>query len=419
MDSSNTLKKIAEEFGTPSYVYYEERLVNNYREFYSAFKKRYPSVKILYAYKANTSLALCSILKKEGAGADVVSGGELFTARKLGLEGKNIMYTNNSKTSEEIAYALDADAVINADSVPDLYLIQDTAAKKKKTAKVSFRINPGVDPKTHAKIATGLKGSKFGVHIEGDVAYNAYKIAGSLENIKITGVQTHIGSQITEVAPFVSAAEKVMEFALRLKKDLNQKLEYVDLGGGLGIPYREEKTAKPEDLAAAVVPVIKKWNKELGYEPALWLEPGRYLVANTGVVLTRVQTVKDTPYKKFVNTDAGFNTLIRPAMYDAYHRIEIVGKEKEQKTEKYDVAGNVCESGDLFAKDRMLPKAHAGDLLAIMDAGAYGYSMAGRYNTRMMPPEVLIRSNGKYELIREREKLEDHYKYQRVPKDLQ
>lgn len=419
MESSTTLTKIAQEFGTPVYVYYEERLIQNYREFYSAFKKRYPSVKILYAYKANTSLALCNILKKEGAGADVVSGGELLTALKLGLEGKDIMYTNNSKTREEIGIALDAEAVINADSVVDLLMIQEEAAKKKKNAKISFRINPGVDPKTHAKIATGLKGSKFGVHIEGDDAFKAYKMATELGAIKVVGVQTHIGSQIKEVAPFVDAAEKVMEFALRLKTDLGLKLEYVDLGGGLGIPYQEEKTAKPEDLAAAVVPVLEKWNKLLGYAPALWLEPGRYLVASTGMVLTRVQTVKETPYKKFVNTDAGFNTLIRPAMYDAYHRIEIVGKEKEPNNEKYDVAGNVCESGDLFAKDRMLPKARAGDLLAIMDAGAYGYSMASRYNTRLMPPEVLIRSGGGYELIREREKLEDQYKYQRIPKDLQ
>ncbi|MFZ2455965.1 MAG: diaminopimelate decarboxylase [Candidatus Altiarchaeia archaeon] len=417
MDPS-TLKKIAEEFGTPSYVYYEERLINNYREFYSAFKKRYPSVKVLYAYKANTSLALCTLLKKEGAGADVVSGGELATARKIGLAGADIMYTNNSKSPEEIGYAIDSGAIINADSVPDLMLIQGEAKKRKKTVKISFRINPGVDPKTHAKIATGLKGSKFGVHIEEDAAFNAYKTAAGLDHIKAVGVQTHIGSQITEVAPFVDSAEKMMEFALRLKKDLHIKLEYVDLGGGLGIPYRDEKTAKPEDYAAAVVPVIEKWNKLLGYEPALWLEPGRYLVANTGMVLARVQTVKETPYKKFINTDAGFNTLIRPAMYDAYHRIELVGKEKEQKTELYDVAGNVCESGDLFAKDRMLPKAQAGDLLAIMDAGAYGYSMASRYNTRLMPPEVLIRSNGKYELIREREKPEEHYKYQRIPKDL-
>jgi diaminopimelate decarboxylase len=418
MDSS-TLIKIAEEFKTPSYVYYEERLISNYRDFYSAFKKRYSSVKVLYAYKANTSLALCAALKKEGAGADVVSGGELATAQKLGLKGADIMYTNNSKSSEEIGCAIDADAVINADSVPDLLMIRDEARKRKKTAKISFRINPGVDPKTHAKIATGLKGSKFGVHIEGDDAYNAYKTASGLDHIKVAGVQTHIGSQIKEVAPFVDAVEKVMEFALRLKKDLNLKLEFVDIGGGLGIPYQEEKTAKSEDLAAAIVPVIERWNKLLGYEPALWLEPGRYLVANTGIVLTRVQTVKETPYKKFINTDAGFNTLIRPAMYDAYHRIELVGKEKEPKTEKYDVAGNVCESGDLFAKDRMLPKAQAGDLLAIMDAGAYGYSMASRYNTRLMPPEVLVRSDGRYELIREREKLEDHYKYQRIPKDLQ
>lgn len=416
MDS--TLIRIAEEFKTPAYVYYEENLRNNYREFYSAFKKRYPKVKVLYAYKANTSLAICTILRIEGAGADVVSGGEILAAGKAGLNGRDILYTNNSKTPEEIEMALDADAYVNADSVPDLLMIQEAAKKKKKTAKISFRINPGVDPKTHAKIATGLKGTKFGVHIEDDAAFNAYKIASSLDHIKVAGVQTHIGSQITEVSPYVDAAEKVMAFVHRLKKGLNLELEYVDLGGGLGIPYQDQKTAKPDDLAAAVIPVIEKWNKLLGYEPALWLEPGRYLVANAGMVLTRVQTVKETPYKKFINTDAGFNTLIRPAMYDSYHRIEIVGKEKNPKSEKYDVAGNVCESGDLFAKDRMLPKAEAGDLLAIMDAGAYGYSMASRYNTRLMPPEILIRTNGRYESIREREKLEDHYKYQKVPKDL-
>ncbi len=417
MDSSQ-LKKIAEEHGTPVYVYSEELLIKNYRTFYSAFSKRYSKVKILYAYKANASLALCAILKKEGAGADVVSGGELLTAQKIGLAGRDIIYTNNSKTKEEIAQALDADAVINADSVPDLLKIQKTAEEKKKTAKISFRINPGVNPKTNAKIATGLKESKFGIHIEGDAAYTAYKTANGLDNIKITGVQTHIGSQIKEAAPFTEACEKIMEFALRLKKDLNLKLEYIDLGGGLGIPYQEEKIIKPDDLASAIVPVVEKWNKQLNYEPALWLEPGRYLVANTGMLLTTVQTVKETPYKKFINTDAGFNTLIRPAMYDAYHRIENIGREKEEKTEKYDIAGNICESGDLFAKDRLMPKTMPGDILALMDAGAYGYSMASRYNARLLPAEVLIRSNGKYELIREREKLEDQYKYQKIPKDL-
>ena len=415
MDSS-LLKRIAEELGTPVYVYGEDILIQNYREFYSAFRKRYPQVKVLYAYKANTSLALCAILKKEGAGADVVSGGELLTAQKIGLNGRDIIYTNNSKTGEEIAWALDA--VINADSVPDLLKIQKIAKEKKKTAKISFRINPGVNPGTHAKIATGLKESKFGVHIEGDAAYNAYKTASGLDNIKIVGVQTHIGSQITEAAPFKDAAEKIMEFALRLKKDLGLKLEFVDLGGGLGIPYQNERVIKPDDLADAIVPVIEKWNKHLSYTPALWLEPGRYITANTGILLTTVQTVKETPYKKYINIDAGFNTLIRPAMYDAYHRVEIIGKEKEDKTEKYDVAGNICESGDILAKDRMLPKAESGDILALMDAGAYGYSMASRYNTRLMPPEVLIRPDGKYEVIRERESLVDHYKYQRIPKDL-
>lgn len=417
MDSS-LLKKITEELGTPVYAYQEELLIQNYRNFYSAFRKRYQKTKVLYAYKANTNLALCAILKREGAGADVVSGGELLTAQKIGLNGRDIIYTNNSKTREEIAWALDADAVINADSAPDLLKIQKIAKEKKKTAKISFRINPGINPRTHAKIATGLKESKFGIHIEGDNAYKAYKTASILDNIKIIGVQTHIGSQITEAGPYTDAAEKVMEFTLRLKKDLGLKLEFVDLGGGLGIPYHGEQIIKPDDLAEAIIPVMEKWNKHLTYTPALWLEPGRYIIANTSILLTTVQTIKETPYKKYINIDAGFNTLIRPAMYDAYHRVEIIGKEKEDKTEKYDVAGNICESGDLLAKDRMLPKAEPGDILALMDSGAYGYSMASRYNTRLMPPEVLIRPNGKYEVIREREKLEDHYRYQKIPKDL-
>jgi len=257
----------------------------------------------------------------------------MLTAVKTGLRGKDILYTNNSKTPEEIATALDIGAFINADSPPDLRMIQKEAEKKNKTAKISFRINPDINPKTHPKIATGLRETKFGVHIDKDDAFNAYKAAKTMNHIKISGVHTHIGSQITETSPYIEAAEKIMEFTYRLKKELGIELQYIDLGGGLGIPYTEENTAGPEDLAEAVVPVIKKWNKRLGYEPELWLEPGRYIVADAGIMLTEARTIKETPYKKFINTDAGFNVLIRPVMYDAYHRIEILGKEKNPKTE--------------------------------------------------------------------------------------
>jgi diaminopimelate decarboxylase len=307
---------------------------------------------------------------------------------------------------------------VNVDSVPELLIVEEIASEKRKKVRISFRINPNVDPRTHPKIATGLKGSKFGLHIEDGIAFEAYRKAKDMEHLDIVGLHTHIGSQIKESLPFVDPAEKVMEFAHTLKEKLGIRLEFIDLGGGLGIPYQGEKTITPEDLAAAVVPIIGKWNKKLGYEPRLWLEPGRYIVADAGILLARVQTIKVTPYRKFINLDAGFNTLIRPAMYDAYHRITVVGKETAKATEKYDVAGSVCESGDLFAKERELPKAEAGDLMAIHDAGAYGYAMASRYNSRPMPPEVLIRRDGSYEIVRERESIEDLFRGQKIPKDL-
>ncbi len=412
------LEEIAADSGTPVYVYYEDRIIRNYRVFRDAFAGRYPKTKILYAYKANTSLALCALLKKEGAGADTVSGGEIETALKIGLAGKDIIYSSNSKTVEELRLAVDSGVTVNVDSLEELEQLELVAAKRKKTTSISFRINPGIDPKTHPKIATGLKSSKFGLHIVGGSALEAYRRAKEMKHLEIAGIHTHIGSQITDASPFVEAADKLMEFAALLKKELEMRLDYVDLGGGLGIPYHNEKAVTPDELAQAVVSVVTEWTKSLGYEPELWLEPGRYIVANAGLLLSRVQTVKTTPCKKIINLDAGFNTLIRPAMYDAYHRITVVGKTGETASEKYDVAGSVCESGDIFAKDRELPKTEAGDLIVIHDAGAYGYAMASRYNSRPMPPEVLIRKNGTYENIRERETMKDLYRGQKIPKDL-
>jgi diaminopimelate decarboxylase len=399
MDSS-ILERIVKDVGTPVYVYDESRLRRNFQVFYSAFRERYPKTKVLYAYKANTSLAVCSIFRKEGAGADVVSGGELEIAGKIGLSGDDIMFTSNAKTREELS------------------LLQKTAAETGKKARISFRINPGIDPKTHPKLATGLKVSKFGLHMEEGIAFGAYRAAKGMREIEIVGIHTHIGSQIKEVSPYVDAAEKMMEFSYRLKKELSIQLRFVDLGGGLGVPYHEEQTAKPGDLAEAVVPVIKKWNQKLCYEPELWLEPGRYLVADAGILAATVQSMKQTPCRRFVNLDAGFNTLVRPAMYDAYHRIVVLGREEDGPVETYDVAGNVCESGDIFARGRALPEVREGDVLLILDAGAYGYSMASRYNGRMLPPEVLVRCDGSYEIIREKESMEDLYRHQRIPKDL-
>lgn len=417
MDSS-LIKEIARETGTPVYIYREEGIVDNYRAFYSAFREGCAKSRVFYAYKANTNLALCRILAREGAGADVVSGGELETALKAGLSGRDIIFTSNSKTAAELSLAVDCGAVINVDSQSELSMLSDIAREKGKTARISFRINPGIDAKTHDKIATGLKGSKFGIHVEEGLALKAYKTAKEMPGLDIAGVHTHLGSQIRDTLPYASAAEKIFEFTGVLKKELGIELGFVDLGGGLAVPYEGEKTAPPGDLADAIVPVYDRWCKALGYEPELWLEPGRYLVAGAGMLLCRVQSVKETPYKRFVNLDAGFNTFLRPAMYDAYHKINVVGREDDKPSVKYDVAGNICESGDLFARDRMLPETREGDLMAILDAGAYGYSMASRYNSRPLPPEVLVRSDGSYEVIRERESMEDLYRNQRIPKDL-
>ena len=454
MDTELQLLKIAENFKTPVYVYYEDMIRNNCREFYSSFKKKYEKTRILYAYKANTNLTICSVLLSEGVGADVVSPGELHSAIKTGVDPGDIIFTNNSKSVDDLVTAVNSGVIINIDSVSELNtlngILTDMENKnyneisrkesnnkensneenrkeetcKNKKARISFRINPSVDPKTHPKISTGLRESKFGIHIENDLAFLAYSLAKTMQNMEIVGVHTHVGSQITDMRVFEDTAEKVMEFVYRLKKELDITLEFVDIGGGLGIPYAPQenggKIVTPEDMANAIVPVIKEWNAKTGYEPELWLEPGRYLIGTAGVLLCRVQSVKETPHKKFVNVDAGFNTLQRPAMYDAYHKVIVVNKaairnanQEPGNTDTYDIVGNICESGDILAKDRRLPKIETGDTIAILDAGAYGFSMASRYNSRPLPAEVLIRGDS-VELIRERESYEDLFLHQKV-----
>ncbi len=401
------LIELAERFGTPLYIYKESRIRENFDEFKTAFE----GAKICYAYKANTSLAICHILRQKGAAADVVSEGELRTALRVGINPEDIIFTNNAKTNEEIEFAIDSGVIINVDSIDELNSIAETG----KPAKISFRVNPAVDPKTHPKIATGMKESKFGLHLEKDTALEAYRKASELSNVEIIGVQMHIGSQITDMTSFSDATEKLMEFVMRLKNDMGIQLRFIDVGGGLGISYAGEEIPKPVDLAARILPIIKKYSIELGYEPDVWLEPGRYLVANAGVLLCEVQSVKKTPYKNFVNVNCGFNVLLRPAMYDSFHRIKVLGK--TGNGEKYDIAGNICESGDILGRERELPPVEKGDIIAILDAGAYGFSMASQYNSRPRPAEILVRENS-VEVIREREGWEDLWRGQKVPDDL-
>ncbi|MDD5111094.1 MAG: diaminopimelate decarboxylase [Candidatus Altiarchaeota archaeon] len=408
------LSSLAGEYGTPLYVYDGKMIAERYDAFYSAFSGRFANVRICYALKANTSLAVCSLLRDLGAGADVVSAGELKTALAAGFSPEDIIYTSNSKSDSDLALAVDAGVIINVDSAGELESLGKIAAGRKKTARISFRVNPGVNPKTHPKIATGLAESKFGLHIEGGLALAAYRKAARMKHIAVIGVQAHIGSQIQDAGNFVDSARRLFDFALELKK-IGIALDFIDFGGGLGISYQGAKSLQPEELAKALEPVIRDGFKRLGYRPALVFEPGRYIVAESGILLTRVNSVKKTPYKNFINVDSGFNTLMRPAMYDAYHRVRIVGRKGSSET--YDIAGNVCETGDILARDRMLPKARKGDIIAILDTGAYGMSMTSSYNSQTLPAEVLVRGK-RADLIRQRGEQDDLYWRQKIPEDL-
>lgn len=407
--------KIAKKYKTPVYVYDEERIRKNFRDYLLAFRSRYPKTKVYYALKANTNLAILRLLRQEGACADVVSGGELKAALKAGFDGKDIIYSNNAKTIEEINQAIKSGAILNIDSMDELNRIHEIAKTKNKKTPISFRVNPSIDPKTHPKISTGMKDSKFGIHIENNLAFKAYRFAAELETVEIKGVHMHIGSQITDIKPFLEATDKLMEFVKKLEAELEIRLEYIDIGGGLGINYEGGDVPTPDELAAELVQVLERWSHRTGYEPQLWLEPGRYVVGNAGILLCEAQSVKETPYKNYINLDCGFNTLLRPAMYGSYHKIANLSAKENNRN--YDVVGNICESGDILGSNRSLPETKAGDILAIYDVGAYGFSMSSQYNSRPRPPEVLVWGHSA-ELIREREDLNDLFNKQNIPDDL-
>jgi diaminopimelate decarboxylase len=402
--------RLAREFGTPLYVYDKATIVGQYRSLRDAFQPRFPNLKVFYAIKANTNLAIVALLRGEGAGAEVVSGGEILTARRAGVPGPDIIFTSSSKSPAEIELALETGVVLNVDSLDELEQVERAAAKAGKTARLSFRINPGVDPHTIHQINTGIAESKFGLHLEGGIAFSAYERAAKLPHVRVVGAHCHIGSQITETSGYELTARKMLAFLKELKDRLGAQVEFLDLGGGLGIPYRDGETVMgPEDLARALEPIWDEGVRALGYEPALWLEPGRFFVAQSGFLLARVNSVKTTPLRTFVNVDAGFNTLVRPAMYGAYHRVRVVGTSAEPV--RLDVAGDVCETGDILAADRLLPRPAAGDLVVILDAGAYGFSMASEYNAKPLPAEVLV-DGDTVRVIRKRGTFEDLWRNQ-------
>lgn len=395
---------LAEKFGTPLYVTSKKRLEENIE----AYKKAFPGCKVLYAVKANNNLAIMKLIASHGFGADVFSAGELYMAFLSGFRAEDILFSGNSKSDEEIEIGIDAGIKFSVDSLDELATINRIANEKGEKVEIAFRVNPDIDPKTHPKIATGLRESKFGIQIE--EAKKAYEIATKLENIEPKGIHFHIGSQILDISPFVEALTKIGKLAIEIE-ELGVKLEFIDMGGGLGIDYEGKGAPTPSDLANTILPVFEEIKKNLYSKVSLWLEPGRSIVGNTTILLTRVNAVKKG-FRNFVAVDAGFNTLIRPAMYGSYHRILVANKEGEEGV--YTIVGPICESGDILAKDRRLPKIERGDLIAILDVGAYGFSMSSQYNGRPRCAEVLVESN-KVAVIRERETFGDLIAKQKIP----
>ncbi|OPY38691.1 MAG: Diaminopimelate decarboxylase [Methanoregula sp. PtaU1.Bin051] len=395
---------LAEKYGTPLYVTSEDRVVEQFENYKKALGARYPKVQVLYAAKANGNLALLRALAQRGAGADVFSSGELHLALDAGMEPGRLLFNGSSKTPGDLKLAVEKSIRVTVDSLDELHQLDAAAKAAGKTTEISFRVNPALTVPTHPKIATGLATSKFGIPHK-DIP-GAYREALGCKNIMPVGLHCHIGSQILDIEPFARATEVMV----RIAKDLTSmgiQLKFIDLGGGLGIPYRHDTDPylTPEDYAARVVPIFKEGIEACGITPELWVEPGRSLVADSTVLLTRVNSVKSA-HKRFANVDAGFNLLIRPAMYDAYHEVIAANKADSEPTTDYTVTGPICESGDLLATERKLPELAAGDIIAVLDAGAYGFAMSSQYNSRPRCPEVLIRGSD-VALMRRGETLSD------------
>jgi diaminopimelate decarboxylase len=402
------IRTIAQRTGTPFYCYSSNTLANHFRAFDRAFAG-VPHL-ICFAVKSNPASAVLRLLGREGSGADIVSGGELFRALRAGIDPKKIVYAGVGKRRDEIEYALKMDILMfNVESGEELQAI-DRAAKDMHTkARIALRVNPDIDPRTHAYISTGLKENKFGIPIE--QALEHYQIARNLGNIEVVGIHQHIGSQITEIQPFVDALTKVTGFVKELKA-AGIGIRYINMGGGLGITYKDETPPLPKDVAQAVQPLLK----ECGC--TIVMEPGRAIVGNAGILVTRALYHKESGEKKFVIVDAGMNDLIRPSLYEAYHDIRPVIQQEKPRTIVADVVGPICESGDFLAKDRELPVVQQGDLLAVMGAGAYGFSMSSNYNSRPRVPEVLVHGN-EYYVVRERETYNDLVRGEKLPRWLE
>jgi diaminopimelate decarboxylase len=388
------LSQIAKEFGTPCYVYSKAALIHTFNSFQAGLVNT--NHLICFAVKANPNIAILNLFTKLGAGFDIVSGGELARVLAAGGDPQKIVFSGVGKTVDEMRAALDAGIFcFNVESASELKRLNEVAKNMGKIAPVSLRVNPDVDAKTHPYISTGLKNNKFGVAFED--AIRVYEQAASMTNLAVHGVDCHIGSQITELAPFIDALDRVLGLVDALdEKDI--RISHIDVGGGIGITYSDETPPEFEQYAKAI------WAKLANRNVKLLLEPGRALVGNAGVLLTKVEYIKHTETKNFAIVDAAMNDLMRPALYDAYHDIVVVNP-RAGKSNIYEIVGPVCESGDFLGHDRML-NLQEGDLLAIKSTGAYGMSMASNYNTRPRAAEIMV-DGGKAFVIRQREKIEN------------
>ena len=397
------LQKIAQEVGTPVYVYSAATLRRHFQVFDGAFNEI--DHLTCFAVKALSNIAILNLLATEGAGFDIVSGGELARVIAAGGDPQKVVFSGVGKTRDEMKQALEAGILcFNVESLAELNQLSEVAQGLGVQAPVSLRINPDVDPKTHPYIATGLRSNKFG--IQWDEAEEIYILARDLKGIRVKGLDCHIGSQISSIEPMIEAMEKMVSLVDRLEA-LGLNIEHLDVGGGLGITYDDEKPPSPSAYASELIRVLGQRKKKI------ITEPGRVIAGNAGILLTKVLLRKKSQEKTFVIVDAGMNDSIRPALYDAWHGIEPV-THTERAPEVVDVVGPVCESGDFLARDRELPRMEEGDLVAMRSAGAYGFVMASNYNSRPRIAEVLV-SGSQYHVIRERERIEDLFATESLP----
>ncbi|MGP8322085.1 MAG: diaminopimelate decarboxylase [Methanosarcinaceae archaeon] len=399
--------ELIEKYGSPLYVTNEERLRVNFRCYSDAF----PDADLYYAAKANANFTILKIMADEGAGADVFSDGELYMALLAGIPKEKVLFNGNSKSDSELLMAVKTGVRVSLDSLDELRTLSTIAKNEGAVVDISFRVNPDVSPDTHPKISTGLRTSKFGV--PHDEVVRAYKEALDLPGVNPVGIHCHIGSQILDITPFAEAMTKMMDLVEQVSR-LGAKLEFVDVGSGLGIPYEKGiKVPTPQDLADLILPIFNERCMAEGIGPKLILEPGRYIVADSTVLLTTVNTMKKAE-KKFVGVDAGFNLMIRPAMYDSYQYVVVANKANAPAKDIYSIAGPICETGDILAHDRELPEVKKGDIIAILDAGAYGFSMSSQYNGRVRCAEVLV-NKGEVDITRKRETYGDLLLNQMLP----